>query len=299
MYMLAKKRANFKGWSNSMKRMISGAISLAVILSALVIPAFAAAKEGGNSKTVSTTISGVSSQTPVLDGKIGKYEYKEIAYTTDDLRISGTTDERLAKNLEIAKSLKLYASYSKEKVYVAVVVNTPEYVQTLEPGDMWQMHSLQVGAAKGDETTPTNRTELGFARRSDNDKLIYKLWTDAYNTGWNADTTGKDFVCVTANGVTTYELALPAKIFGVDSLNKGDKIRLNLCLNIATNSGDRGAVEWSQGTATGKNATFHALVTLGDAIKAPTAAAQTADPISAVIMITAAAAAVVVAGRKK
>lgn len=166
---------------------------------------------------------------------------------------------------------------------------------------MWQQHSLQIGTAKGDETVPANRTELGIARRSDNDELIYKLWTDAYNTGWNADTDGKDFVCVTDDGVTTYEIALPAELFGVDSLKKGDKIRLNLCLNVATSSADRGAVEWSQGTATGKNATYHALVTLSDAIETPVApvAAQTADMTAITVVAAVSAASAVVIAKKK
>lgn len=86
-----------------MKRILSGAMSMAVMLAAFAIPTFAAANEGSNSKTVTTTIAGISSQKPTFDGKIGKYEYQEIAFTSDDLRVSGTTDERLAKNVEIAK----------------------------------------------------------------------------------------------------------------------------------------------------------------------------------------------------
>ena len=267
-----------------MKKIISVALSAAILTAAFTLPALAAAKEGSNSKTVTATVAGISSTAPKLDGVIGKNEYKEIPFTTDDLRISGTTDARLASNVELVKTMKLYASYSKDKMYIAVVVNTPEYVQTMDPGDMWQQHSLQIGAAKGDETVATNRSEMGFARRSDDNKLIFKLWTDAYNSGWEADTTGKDFVCVTKDGVTTYEIAIPAKMFGVESFNKGDKVRLNLCLNIALNSSDRGAIEWSQGTATGKNATLHALVTLGDAIVATKTAPQTADA-SALILL--------------
>lgn len=271
-----------------MKKFVSLALSAAILAAAFTLPALAAAQEGSNSKSVTATVAGISSKAPKLDGVVGKDEYKEIPFTTDDLRISGTTNERLASNVELAKTLKLYASYSKDTMYVAVVVNTPEYVQTMESSDMWQQHSLQIGAAKGDESVVTNRSEMGFARRSDDNKLIFKLWTDAYNTGWAADTTGKDFVCVTKDGVTTYEIAIPAKMFGVESLKKGDKVRLNLCLNIATSSADRGAIECSQGTATGKNATYHALVTLGNAIVATNTgssiAPQTADA-SALILL--------------
>lgn len=291
-----------KRWTYIMKRIISSAMSLAVMLTAFALPTFAAANEGSNSKSVTATIAGISSEKPVLDGKIGKYEYEEIKFTADDLRVSGTSDERLKKNVTASESMKLYASYSKDTVYVAVVIDTPEYVQTMTATDMWQQHSLQIGAAKGDEKTAANRTEMGFARRSDDDTLMYVLWTDAYKTEWNANTQGKDFVCVTENGVTTYEIALPAEVFGVDTLDKGDTIRLNFCMNVATSSADRGAVEWSQGTATAKDATLHALVTLGDAIVAPaatTTAAQTADTVSLTIAAAASAVALAFVAKKK
>lgn len=286
-----------------MKKILSAALCAAMLTASLTVASSAAwiIDNGSNIKNVTTTIAGVSKNKPVLDGKISKNEYKEIAYTDDDLRVAGIDQTQYDNCQELAKSLKLYAAYSEDTMYVAVVINTPDYAQTESASNMWKMHSLQIGAARGDVTSASEHSEIGFARNSETDELMYVLWTDNLKSGWQADTTGKDFVCVTENGVTTYEIALPASVFGMDSFEKGDTVRLNFCLNIATAESARGTVEWSNGVAVDKDGTTYALVTLGDPIvvESTAAAAQTADPITLTVIASISAASMAVATKRK
>lgn len=258
-----------------MKRILTSALAL-LMVGALAIPSAAAEVVGSNSANVTATVSGVSTEAPKLDGKIGKYEYSEIKYTKDDLRVMGEDTDALIKT-----DVKIYASYSEEKFYFAVVAETPDFVQTSDPvSNMWQMHCLQLSCAKGDETTASTRSEYGFSRNSKTDDLLFNAWADEYKAAWAPDTTGKDFVVVTENGYTTWEIAIPAKSFGVDSFEKGEKVRLNMCLCLGTGSDNLAQFEWSTGCGSGKDATKYAVLTLGDAIEVPKAAAQTPDTIS-------------------
>lgn len=274
-----------------MKRILTAALAI-LMVAALAIPSAAAEKVGANAAgKVAVTIAGVSTEAPKLDGKIGKYEYQEIKYTADDMRYSAADVDALMK-----RSFKMYAAYSADKMYLAVVVDTPEYVQTADTaGNLWQQHCLQVSCAKGDEKTAANRSEYGFARNSKTDKLMFNAWADAYKAAWTPDLTGKDFVCVTENGVTTLEVAIPAKSFGVDSFKKGDTVRMNVLMNVAKDSSAAAQIEWSTGCGSGKDATKFATLTLGDAIVVPKTpvkdAAQTPDTISLAIAALAVSAA--------
>ena len=62
-----------------MKRILTTALAI-LMIAALAIPSAAAEKIGANAAKVAVTVSGVSTETPKLDGKIGKYEYSEIKY---------------------------------------------------------------------------------------------------------------------------------------------------------------------------------------------------------------------------
>jgi len=255
-----------------MKRTLSLLLAL-LMLAALAVPTFAAEQLGKNSTTIKTTIPGIAEK-PVLDGFVDEFEYGEIAFTTDDMRIYGPDDAYI--NQIKGYDFAIHAAYSSDTVYLAVVVESPDYAQTqTDAANIWKDWSVQVSCAKADEKTAANRSELGFARNSKTNALLFNAWADAYKAEWKPDLTGKDFTVVTEDGVTTYEIALPAKVFGVSSLKKGDQIRLNVCMNVGTNDTKRGQLEWSQGTGGGKDATKFAVVTLGDAIEIPKAAEKT------------------------
>ena len=263
-----------------MKRILTAALAI-LMVAALAIPSAAAEKVGANAAKVAVTVAGVSTETPKLDGKIGKYEYQEIKYTADDMRYSGADTDALAK-----RDVKLYASYSADTMYVAVVVESPDFVQTTETAsNIWQQHCLQVSCAKGDEKTAANRSEYGFALNSKTGKLLFNAWADAY----------KDFIVVNENGYTTYEMAIPAKSFGIDSFKKGETVKLNLCICVGKDSSNTAQIEWSTGCGNGKDATKFATLTLGDAIVVPKTpvkdAAQTPDTISLAIAALAVSAA--------
>lgn len=272
-----------------MKRILTSALAL-LMVGALAIPFSAAEVVGSNSANVTATVSGISTEAPKLDGKIGKYEYSEIKYTKDDLRIMGADTDAIGKT-----DVKIYAAYDADTMYVAVVAETPNFVQTADPAsNMWQMHALQVSCAKGDETTAATRSEYGFSRNTKTDKLIFNAWADEYKAAWAPDTTGKDFVVVTDGDYTTWEIAIPASSFGVDSFAKGDKVRMNLCLCLGTDANNTAQFEWSTGCGNGKNSTKFAVLTLGDAIEVPkatTTAAQTADAVSLTVAALAVSAA--------
>ncbi len=108
-------------------------------------------------------------------------------------------------------------------------------------------------------------------------------YSSGYLSGYTADTTGKDFAIVSENGVTTYEVAMPAAAFGADSLKKGDKIRLDITIVLSEDSAKPAVIEWAQGCYVAKDVTKFATVTLGDKIEvkkeAPASAAQTPDMI--------------------
>ena len=273
-----------------MKRILTAALAI-LMVAALAIPSAAAEKVGANAAKVAVTVAGVSTETPKLDGKIGKYEYQEIKYTADDMRYSGADTDALAK-----RDVKLYASYSADTMYVAVVVESPDFVQTTETAsNIWQQHCLQVSCAKGDEKTAANRSEYGFALNSKTGKLLFNAWADAYKAAWTPDLTGKDFIVVNENGYTTYEMAIPAKSFGIDSFKKGETVKLNLCICVGKDSSNTAQIEWSTGCGNGKDATKFATLTLGDAIVVPKTpvkdAAQTPDTISLAIAALAVSAA--------
>lgn len=273
-----------------MKRILTAALAI-LMVAALAIPSAAAEKIGANAAKVAVTVPGISTEAPKLDGKIGKYEYQEIKYTADDIRYNGADTDALAK-----RSTKLYAAYSADKMYVAVVVESPDFVQTAkESSVLWQQHCLQVSCAKGDEKTAANRSEYGFARNSSDNKLMFNAWADAYKAAWTPDLTGKDFIVVNENGFTTYEVAIPAKSFGIDSFKKGETVRLNFCICVGKDSNNTAQIEWSLGCGNGKDATKFATVTLGDAIVVPKTpvkdAAKTPDTISLAIAALAVSAA--------
>ena len=116
--------------------------------------------------------------------------------------------------------------------------------------------------------------------RPDKNELIFNAWATAYDLKWTPKADGSEYQVVTANGITTYEMAIPAAAFGQASFKEGDKLGLNICVNVGSDTiGDkkRGQIEWSQGCGSGKDATKFGKVTLGSAlvVPVPTTAATT------------------------
>lgn len=287
-----------------MKKALSVLLA-ALTASALMMPAVAAdsIKLGSNANTVTATIAAVGDNEPILDGKISEGEYVKIEYSKDDLMYLGYDDARLSEMEK--RNVELYAAYSSDTVYIGVVVETPDFVQKSADGNgMWQYNCLQLCGAKTSETNATTRAELGYALSSDSGKLLFANYSSGYLSGYTADTTGKDFAIISENGVTTYEVAMPAAAFGADSLNKGDKIRLDITIVLSENGSKAAVIEWAQGCYVNKDVTKFATVTLGDKLEvkkeAPTAAAQTPDMIGICFMALAAAAGAAYAfGKKK
>ena len=277
----------------------------ALIAAALMLPVAANSVElGSNAEKVTTTISAVGDKKPVIDGKIEEGEYGEIAFSKDDLMYLGYDDARLAemKNTDV----KLYASYDAENVYIGVVVSTPGFVQKATEGSsMWRNHCIQLCGASVDETDPTTRAELGYTRNSETGELLFANYSSGYLDGYTADTTGKDFTVVTENGVTTYEVAMPAAAFGADTLKEGDKIGLDITMVFSDDNGPA-VIEWAQGCYVAKDSTVFAKVTLGEPLKAPAAvsddtsdaSAATADPASLCLVSLALSGAVLVLRKK-
>lgn len=277
-----------------MKKALSVLLA-ALTASALMVPALAenSINLGSNAETVTATIAAVVDKTPTLDGKISEGEYQEIKYSKEDLMYLGYNDARLAEMEK--RDVKLYAAYSSDTVYIGVVVDTPDFVQKSADGNgMWQYNCLQLCGAKTSETSATTRAELGYALSSDSGKLLFANYSSGYLSGYTADTTGKDFAIVSENGVTTYEVAMPAAAFGADSLNKGDKIRLDITIVLSEDGSKPAVIEWAQGCYVAKDVTKFATVTLGDKIEvkkeAPASAAQTPDMIGLCLAALAASA---------
>lgn len=269
-----------------MKKFISLMLT-ALMCAALAIPAAAVQEKGANAASVTATIPAVSKK-PVLDGKVSAGEYSEIVYSTDDLLFFGINDDVLAKMKKTG--FKIYASYSADTVYVAAVVDTPDYCQTSKNvNDIWQQTCLQVSGARVDETAPATRFEFGYAKNSDTSELMFSPWTDAYGSGFKAALDGSDFQIKTVNGVTTYEIAIPAKCFGVDKLEEGGKLGLNFTMNIGQSQETRGVIEWSQGCAINKDSTIFAKCTLTGKIKSAgtSASPATADNLSLTVLVIA------------
>lgn len=263
-----------------MKKCISFILT-ALMCAALAIPAAAVEEKGANAASVTAEIPAVSKKKPVLDGVVSDGEYAEIKYSADDLFFWAVDDNVLANMKKTG--FRIYASYSADTVYVAAVVDTPDYCQTAgNVADIWQQTCLQVSGARPDETTPETRFEFGYAKNSDTGELMFSPWTDAYGSGYNAALDGSDFQIKTLNGVTTYEIAIPAKCFGIDKLEEGGKLGLNFTMNIGQSQETRGVIEWSQGCATNKDSTVFAKCTLtGKVMSAETGTSPaTADNVS-------------------
>ncbi len=249
-------------------------IALAVLMiGALMAPAFAAEKVGSKSTNPTATIKGKSTNGVKIDGVVSEYEYEEITYTADNMRYNGTDDAFMAK---IEKYyFKMYACWDTAKIYIAVVVDTPSFSQTqTAASSMYHEESCQVSCAKVDEKTAATRNEYGFSKMSTDGKLIFNAWATAYDAKWTPKTDGSEFQVVTKSGRTTYEMAIPAAAFGAASFKQGDKVGMNICVNVGSDAvGDkkRGQIEWSVGCGNGKDATKFGKVTLGEQIKIPVA----------------------------
>ncbi len=281
-------------------------IAAALITAALMLPVSANSIElGSNAEKVTTTISAVGDKKPVIDGKIDDGEYAPISFSKDDLMYLGYDDARLAEMKDT--DVKIYASYDAENVYIGVVVSTPDFVQKATSGnDMWQNYCIQLCGAAADETDPGSRAELGYTRNNETGELLFANWSSGYLDGYAADTTGKDFAVVTKNGVTTYEVAMPAAAFGADSLKEGGNIGLDITMVFSDDNGPA-VIEWAQGCYVAKDSTVFAKVTLGEPMKAPAAAsddasddtsAATADTFSVCLAALAMSAAALALGKK-
>lgn len=273
-----------------MKKIFCAALAL-LMIAALMAPAFAAEKLGSKSVNPTATILGKSTKGVKIDGVVDQYEYEEIKYTADNMRYNGTDDAFLAAIQKY--NFKMYACWDTAKLYVAIVVDTPNYAQTQAASSMWQEYCAQVSCAKADEKTAATRNEYGFGKTSDKNALIFNAWATAYNAKWTPKTDGSEFQVVTKNNVTTYEAAIPAAAFGQDSFKQGDKLGLNICVNVGSQHvGDkkRGQIEWSQGCGGGKDATKFGKVTLGEQIKIPVATTTKAAATTAAKAATTAAA---------
>ena len=268
-------------------------LALAVLMiAALMAPVFAAEKLGSKSVNPTATIKGKSANGVKIDGAIGEYEYEEIKFSTDELRYYGNTDAALPNAQKY--SFKLYTAWDSAKLYLAVVADAPDFVQTQEASTMWQEYCLQFSCSKADEKTAATRNEYGISKNTKTNALLFNAWATAYNAKWTPKTDGSEFQVVTKNGKTTYEVAIPAAAFGQDSFKQGDKLGFNVCVNIGSQnvgSKERYQLEWSQGCGSTKDATKFGKITLGEQIKIPVATTTKAAATTAAKAAATAAAA--------
>ena len=88
-----------------MKKILSLALG-ATLVASLAVSASAAAMNGANAKTVKAEVK-AAAETPVMDGKIGEYEYAKIDLPEADLYYSESTKK---------VPMELYLCYDKDYV---------------------------------------------------------------------------------------------------------------------------------------------------------------------------------------
>jgi hypothetical protein len=261
-----------------MKKILSLALG-ATLVASLAVSASAAAMNGANAKTVKAEVK-AAAETPVMDGKIGEYEYAKINTPVADLVIS---DEK-AKDV----GFDLYLAYDKDYLYYAIKT-THEAHKNENDKDMttiWNSDGIQVSGAKAKPASATDRGEIGYALSSTSGKVLYNTWADALKSGFKASA---DDVKIVIDGKTAiYEGKVPAKFFGEDALEKGDSFKASFMVNTLI-GGTRYYVEWGTGVGSTKDANAHATITLGDAIVLPKKEApKTADATSVAVLALAA-----------
>jgi hypothetical protein len=267
-----------------MKKILSLALG-ATLVASLAVSASAAAVSGANvtAKTVKTEVKAAAA-TPVMDGKIGEYEYAKINMPEADLYYSEGS---------VKIPFEMYLCYDKDYLYYAIKTNhaTIKQENDADMTQIWNSDNIQISVAKTDVTAATkaNRTEFGYAKSSKTGNILYATWADGYKTNWKA--AASDIVInVEKNGDAIYEGKVPAKAFGgVTELKKGDSYKFMAMVNSIVD-GKRQFVEYATGCAgaVGKDATAHATITLGDAIELPKKAPETADATSVAVLALAA-----------
>ncbi len=130
-----------------MKKIFCAALAI-LMIAALMAPVFAAEKLGSKSVNPTATVKGKSSKGVKIDGVVDEYEYEEIKFTTDELRYYGNTDAALPNAQKY--SFKLYACWDSAKLYVAIVSDAPDFIQTQEASSIWKEYCAQVSCAKAD-----------------------------------------------------------------------------------------------------------------------------------------------------
>ena len=266
-----------------MKKILSLVLGAALVAS-MAVSASAAAVSGANvtAKTVKATIK-AAAETPVMDGKIGEYEYAKIDLPEADLYYSESTKK---------VPMELYLCYDKDYVYYAIKTNhvTIKQENDADMTQIWNSDNIQISVAKTDVTAATKatRTEFGYALSSKTGNTLYATWADEMKTGFKAAASDIKIV-VEKNGDAIYEGKFPAKAIGFSELKKGDSFKF-MCMVNSIIDGARQFVEYSTGCAgaVGKDATAHATVTLGDAIELPKKAPETADATSVAVLALAA-----------
>jgi hypothetical protein len=115
-----------------------------------------------------------------------------------------------------------YMGYDSANLYMTLIVNDPTFAPNPRSAeDMWQMHGFQMNLGRDN----ARHSELGFALGTDNRMLIHN-WM-----GGGID--GIGLHASQAGSVVAYNIRIPARYFGYDSLTP--EIARNLQINLAYN----------------------------------------------------------------
>lgn len=187
--------------------------------------------------------------TPTIDGKVDAKEYGNVIW---DVTPSNTlvSYAQFEKNNYFATA-KVYMSYDKDNLYLAVVVDSPIHdndCTASSASGMYDQTSIQVnfGSCGRDTDYIDENWDWGINPTSTNENRMrqygFCLNPDSgeqFTTVWQGDNTKVcDTFCVTREGeITTYEVALPwSHLNGEDgeafAPKKGDKIQLAVSFNL-------------------------------------------------------------------
>ena len=269
-----------------MKKILA-VVMAAMLLFTLALPAFAVTEIVGNveAKKVVASIK-AANKAPVLDGKVDAGEYSSEITKADADMCFNVSDPRTVAEAK-AVSWKLYATYDANYVYIAAVedVTADKYNCNFTQAtstNIWQQSALQVGISPASSITKpspcTDFVELGFARNSVTGENFAHTWRDTVPASIKHD--ASNYKIDYKDNKLTYEVRIPWAWVQATPGKAGEKI--GLCVVVARGiqkdppASSVTHSSWAGGvTATAKDATFFATVTLEAAPVVTTTAAAT------------------------
>lgn len=154
--------------------------------------------------------------------------------------------------------------WDADHLYLAVKAIDPMHVQNQRPETLWSQDSIQIGISAFDpqdylrkpigEMRESDHIELAVGAGQSGPALAYCHATSNRQTCPMGEVTSSMMpATVTINqGVTSYELAIPAQLIGLKPLAAGKIVRASVLLN-CRDDGRRSYIEWFSGIAQTKS----------------------------------------------